>query len=62
MQLKILHLVLTAILMNAVFSKVFEDNINVHVFRKNGGWHFLGRTTLNPGKVEVDISIAMNFP
>ena len=42
--------------------KVFDQNFNIHSFRRNDGWNYVGRMNLNPGKVQLDLSIFIDFP
>lgn len=42
--------------------KVFDQNFNIHTFRRNDGWNYVGRMNLNPGKVQLDLIAFIEFP
>ena len=45
-----------------VKSKIFEEYVNVHILRKNRGWYYIGRMTLNPGKISGQLHIKLDTP
>ena len=40
-------------------SKVFSNAYNIHNFRRNEGWMYIGRMNLNPGKVIISLSMSV---
>jgi len=54
--------VVLVFLSQLIQSKMFEQNFNIHSFRRNEGWNYVGRMNLNPGKLQLDLNINIEFP
>lgn len=43
-------------------SKIFSQKYNIHSIGRGQGWNYIGRSIIEPGKLELNLAINISFP
>lgn len=55
-----LTLLLLLSLLAPAAARLYSNYLTVHAFRRNSGWNYLDRFTLDPGVMELDLTVSIS--